>query len=767
MMKTKRWNGTALGAFLALLAPQYAQAETPAPNAGEPASSNAQAASDDDGSTIIVTANRREERLQDVPIAVSALSADQIRNMRVTNVLELNNVAPGLRITSADAAANPKIFIRGVGLSDFNPSSSSGVGIYADGVYVGSPLAQLAGFYDIERIEVLRGPQGTLFGRNTTGGAINVITKRPTQTFQGNASVDYGQFNTVNANAAIGGPIVQDKLAFRLSGQYVRDDGNFYNRTTGDHIGYQNRYAIRGQLLYTPASNVEFLVQGSFFRNRGSATTVKSRALFPTSPASAGPDGLCAPGSYSTPGACTDLLGYQDTNASPYSVESNLQGKDKVDVANVSVTATIELGALDIISITAYQDAWRDDIENTDGSPLQMLEARYNTVQREFSHEIRFQSHGKTRARWVIGGYYMRDYLRDNSSYDVLRALRPLFATPQNPSGVDLANSVAQFSWPYVQKTDSFAVFGQIDYDVTDRLTITGGLRWSADEKSIDYTSAAEQGSIVLLKARNNKTFSDWSGRAGISYELSPSARIYATFNRGYKSGGFFGGQATSLAQLEPYKNERLNAYETGLKTEILGRRVRANLSAFYYDYSDQQVYSLEVRNGITTQVLTNAASSRAYGGEFELGGNPIRPLAINFSVAYLNTRILDFQSAGEDYSGNMLQHSPKWSVNGSITYTADLPNGSAIIVNADANWRSRVYFDNTQRLRISDSPKALANAQVGWRLAGGHFELGGFVKNIFNQTYLNGISSIESLGFDALTYGQQRRAGGYLRASF
>lgn len=762
-MKMGLWSSSALGAVLVASLPQLAMAQSADTQAALPAPASS---TPDSGGDIIVTANRRAERMQDVPIAISALSSDQIKTMRVTNVLDLNNIAPGLRIASADAAANPKIFIRGAGLSDFNPSSSSGVGIYSDGVYVGSPLAQMSGFFDIDRIEVLRGPQGTLFGRNTTGGAINVITKRPTQTYEGFGSVDYGQYNTVNLNGAVGGPIVRDLLAFRLSGQYIRDDGTSYNRTTGHDIGYQNRYALRGQLLFTPASNVELLAQASFFRNRGSATTVKSRALFPTSAGNTGADGLCK-GSYYSAGACTDLLGYQDTDSNPYSVESNLEGKDKVDVQSFSLTATIELGGLDIISVTAYQDAWRDDLENTDGSPLQMLEARYNTVQREFSHEVRFQSHGQTRTRWVAGAYYMRDYLRDNSSYDVLRALRPLFITDENPTGFDLDNSVGQFSWPYVQKTDSYAFFGQVDHDLTDRLTITGGLRWSADEKSIDYTSQAEYGAVTILRLRDHHTFSDWSGRAGLSYKLSSDARAYATFNRGYKSGGFFGGQATSAAQLEPYQNETLNAYELGLKTELFGRRLRTNLSAFYYDYASQQVYSMELRNGITTQVLTNAASSRAYGGELEIAGNPVKPLAINFSVSYLDTKILDFQSEGEDYSGNVLQHSPKWSLNGVITYTAELPGGSALVFSADANWRTRVYFDNTQRLRLSDGPKALVDGQIGWRLPGGRFEVGAYAKNLFDQAYLTGISPVDSLGFDGLTYGQPRRLGGYLRTSF
>ena len=757
LMKGFFHSNAALGAWLIASVPAFAQVD-----ASSPAASDA----DDVVGEIIVTANRREERLQDVPVSVSVMSGEKLQNLRVTDVRSLDNLAPGLRIATADAAANPKIFIRGAGLSDFNPSSSSGVGIYVDGVYVGSPLAQLSGFYDIERIEVLRGPQGTLFGRNTTGGAINVTTKRPKQDFGLEASADYGERNSLTLDGAVTGPIVADKLAFRMSGQYVRDDGTTTNRVTGNTLNYQDRFAARGQLLFTPGPDVEFLAQAGIFRNRGSAAAVKQRALLPVSAGTpVGPDGLCSAGFNN--GSCTDVLGYHDNSEDPFSIESNLEGKDRVDVKTLSLSATIAMPGFDVIAVAAYQDATRDALENTDGSPMQLIEARYNTSQSQFSQEIRFQSQGHERARWVVGAFYMRDHLRDRSSYDVLRALRPYYITPENPTGASPENSVALFSWPYTQKTDSYAVFGQLDYDVTERLTLTGGLRWSADDKGIDYTSQAEGGQFILLRVQNRKTFSDWSGRAIAAYRITPDVNAYASYNRGYKSGGFFGGQATQAAQMEPYDNETLNAYEAGLKTQFLDGRMRANLSGFYYDYANQQVYSLEVRNGISMQVLTNAASSRAYGGEFELGGSPIDGLSLDFSASYLNTRILDFVSQGENYSGNSLQHSPKWTLGGYAAYDWKLSDGSAVTISGNANWRSRIFFDNTQRTRVSSGPQATVDAQLGWRSAGGGFEGGVFAKNLFDNRYIGSFSPIESLGFEIVTFGAPRRLGVYARVKY
>lgn len=718
------------------------------------------------GNEIVVTAQHREELLQEVPIAITAFDADTLQNMRVTNALDLNNVAPGLRISSGDAAANPKIFIRGVGLSDFNPSSSGAVSIYVDGVLYGSPLSQLSGFFDVGRVEVLRGPQGTLYGRNTTGGAINVITNRPTQEWEASASIDYGSYDTLRLNAAVGGPIIQDVLAFRVAGQRVRDDGYTENRVTGNSLNNSDRWALRGQLLFTPSSNVEVLAQASFFRTRGGARAAKSRPLFPGVPEAAGADGLCAPAYYYS-GMCTDALGYAESTSDPDSVASNLEGEDRVDVFTGSVEATFKLGGVDLISITAYQDNWRDDIENTDGSPLQMIEARYHATQRQFSQEIRLQSSGDSALRWSIGGFYLHDELHDDSSYDVLRDLRPLFVSPSNPLGISPNDSVALFGWPYTQTTDSYAIFGQVDYELTDRLTVTGGLRWSSDTKSFDYVSQIEDGLIVILTANEEKTFSDWSGRLALNYELAQGTNVYASYNRGYKSGGFFGGQATNLDQLEPYDNETLNAYEIGIKTNALGYGTQLNLAAFYYDYQNQQVFAQAVRNGLTVQVLDNAATSRIWGIEGEFSARVAEGLNVNLTAAYLNTRILDYVSEGEDYSGNKLQHSPELSLTAAVNYTYPLANGSALFTNIDANYRSRVYFDNTERTRLSDGPVTLVNGQIGWRSPDEKFEIGAFVQNLFNKDYLLGISNIDSLGVDLMSWAPPRVIGGFLRFSY
>lgn len=713
---------------------------------------------------IVVTAQKRSENLQDVPVSVTALTSDALAARGVNNVLALNNLAPGMRISAGDAAANPKIYIRGVGLSDFNPNASSGVGVYVDGVYIGSPLAQMAGFFDLAQVEVLRGPQGTLYGRNTNGGAINITTKRPSQTFGADASLEYGSFNAVTADLGVGGPIVADKLAFRAAAQYVKDDGYTYNRVTGHDLNAAKHWAGRLSLLYTPSEDFDLLTQVNRYVNRGDATAPGHRALLPATAAARGPDGFCATSAYAS-GQCADLMGYADTDNNPRAVDANQEGKDKVDLFGASSQATWKLGGLSLISVTAWQWAHRNDLENTDASPLRMIEINYRSRQNQFTQELRLQSNdASARLNWVLGAYYMDEKVQDNTRQDVLRDLRPLFMTPENPTGLSLENSVGTFGYLYTQKTKGYAVFGQADYKLTDRLTGTVGLRWSADDKSMDYRSQAEDGLVVILTSKQSKTFSAVSGRLGLRYELSDDANIYATYNRGYKSGGFFGGMATTAREMEPYDNETLDAYELGLKSEFLDRRVRLNVSGFYYDYKNQQVFAQTTRNGLTVLVLDNAANSKVYGGEAEVTARPIQPLTLTAGVSLLHAKYGDYFTEGKDFTGNWLPQSPKVTFNAAATWVAPLENGASIVANVDANYSSKVYFDNSNADRLSQDAVWIAGAQLSWRSPDQKIEAGAFARNLFDKTYAVSISNIDSLGVDLLSYNRPRSLGVFLR---
>lgn len=636
--------------------------------------------------------------------------------------------------------------------------------MYVDGVYIGSPLAQLASFFDVQRVEVLAGPQGTLYGRNTTGGAINITTNKPTMTPQGDVSLEYGRFNSVNVAGGLSGPLVDGVLAGRLATQYVRDDGTTINRFDGDRVNNADRLGVRASLLYTPSGNDEAVLRFNWFQNRGGARQAKSRSLMPLTAAATGPDGLCNPGFYNS-GQCADLAGFAETSSDPFSVNADTRGKDKIDLYSVALDYTHKFDTISLVSITAYQDVRRNDLENTDADPLELLSAVYKNEQREFSQELRLQSDAGP-LKWLAGAYFMHDSLSSDSYYDQLRLFRPLFQTPTNPTGYNPDIGVGVFGYPYTQRTDSYAVFGQADYRLTDKLTLTVGARWSADEKELDYDATAEQ-NIVLFHIDMSKTFSDVSGRLGLRYDVNDSTNVYFTYNRGYLSGGFFGGNATSPTQLTPYQNETVDAYEIGSKSALFDRRLRLSLSSFYYRYQDIQAYSLIETGGLPVQVLDNAASAEIFGVEAEATAAPIRGLEISGGASYLHAKYGTYVSAGGDYTDNQMPQSPEFTLNTTVRYAYELPNGGQLVPMLDMSYRSKIYFDSTQTERLSDPAAFLLNAQFSWRSPDEHLEVGLWGKNLTGKEYLAAISPIAPLGMDLLSYAPPRTYGIFFRSRY
>jgi iron complex outermembrane receptor protein len=734
-------------------------ATRPAPADAAPVAAAARAGDSGQVEDIVVTAQKRSERLQDVPIAVTALTGQSLQNRRVLDLVDLSNQIPALQIKSDDNGANPRIFIRGVGVNDFNPATASAIGIYADGVYVGSPLAQRLAFFDLQQVEVLRGPQGTLYGRNTTGGAINVLSRLPGNDVAADLTAEYGRFNSVNVQGGVSLPIRTDLLAVRVAGLYQRDDGYSLNRLTGNRGNNTDRWALRGVVHFTPASNLTDDLVVSTGKSRGGSIWAYNRSLSPQTPAATGPDGLCAPDSY-TSGACTNILGYANTSTNLYEGDYSFEGKDKVDLLTIANTLTADLGAVTFVSVTGYQRAKRDDQEDTDANPLPIITASYKAQQKTFSQEVRLQSSGHPALRYVLGAYYAHDYLENNSSYDVL----PGFVSGVPQDDIELGVGVA--NWPLTQRTDSYAAFGQLDYDLTDRLTLTGGLRYSADHKRFHYDSLAAGGTFTIFTFDGSKTFDSVSGKAGVQYRLSPTANVYASYSRGTKSGGFFSGQTNNIADIGPYKDETVNAYEAGAKTELLDRTLRANVAAFYYDYQNLQVYTTVIDGLITRQLFTNASAARIYGGEVELTATPTRGLNVSLNAAYLHGEYRDFRSAGNDYSGNTLPSAPRISIQGAVNWERPTPVGT-LVAESNISFRSKVYFDTANTPRLTDQARAFVDARLGLRVADEKLELGVWGKNLFSETNISDITSIESLGFDVVSVGPPRTYGLYLKARY
>lgn len=738
----------------------------------------AQGAADPGRDVVIVTANKRAENIQEVPVAVTAIGGEALQDQGVTDVLDLNALAPSLQVKTDDNAANPKVFIRGIGLNDFNPNTASAVAIYGDGVYIGSPLAQMGQFFDLERVEVLRGPQGTLYGRNTTGGAINMISRKPSDELEADAYLEYGTFNSITAEAGIGGPIQPGVLGYRIAGTYVTNDGYTLNRLTGNHGNNADRGSLRGTLSWTPSDNFEGLFQVRYGRSQGGSIWAYNRSLLPQTPAATGPDTFCAPGFY-TSGQCTDLAGYANTSGDLYEGDYHLEGKDEVETYGASSTLTWDLGDMSLISVTGYDHADRDDVEDTDAGPTDIVTARYRAQQWAASQELRLQSNGDNTLNWVAGVYLAHDDLKSNSYLDVFRVANTGVIADDLPAGIGV------FHWPFTQKTDSYAVFGQGDYKITDQLTATVGLRYSADRKEFRYNSLYSSdpispqiqievddgtgtGNTIPVAADASRTFDSLSGRLGLKYQFTDDLNAYVTYNRGYKSGGFFGGQTTDPNALAPYNDEIVDSYEVGVKSQWLDGLITANFAAFAYDYQDLQVYTLIVDpiTSLTVQNFTNASNAEVSGVEAEITSSPVDGLDLSLSASFLDAKYKDFQSQGDDYSGNTLPNAPETSVNASARYEFPFFDGM-MSAQGDVAYRTKVYYDTRNVERLSDGDRTFVNLRFGWKPSAGNWELGVFGRNIFDETNISDIIPIEGLGFDLFSMGMPRTAGIFVRYDY
>ena len=749
----KRYLGLFLaGSALALAAPAWAEEAAPP-------------AKGDGIAEIVVTAQRRAQNVQDVPIAIAAISGDALTETGIRDPRDLTLLVPSLSMQAGTAASTTSLFIRGVGIGDFNSNTTGAVGVYVDDVFIGANAGKLFNVFDSGGIEVLKGPQGTLYGRNTTAGAIRFSSRKPTDELSGDFSALYGRFNEVQLEGGIGGPIVKDLLKVRVAGFYNRRDGTTLNRVTGNKVNNINLWALRGIADFTPAPNVLLRLSVHGGNNTGGARQFQHRGL--------GVDFAGNPLPLLN-GFPTDAFGYADTDNNVYAGDYNVEGKERIGVFGASLLGQIDFGGVQLTSITAYEQVNRATLEDTDASPNDFVVAYYQDRPRQWSEELRLQSTGDRKLNWIVGAYYFHDTLATDSSFDLLRSLRD----PNDLLGTfDPVNSLGLLRYPYTQRTRSFALFGQADYKLTEKLTFTAGLRWSNDRISMDYRSLFDAvGGIVPVKAYSDvtlplldfngrKTFRDLSWRAALNYKTGDTL-VYASFSKGYNSGGFAGGASTDPLQLVPFNSEKLYAYEVGLKTEFLDRKVRFNTSAFYYDYRDLQVFVFDLTGPIPVQRKLNAGNAEIYGLEAELTVRPTRNLDLFGAATFMHSEYKKFAAlGGVSYSGNRLVNAPKFAFSGGINWTVPLASGAAIKARVDGTYVSSIalFPDNAPSTEVRANGRI--NARLAYQAPSKVWEAALWVKNLNSSRYISSIAPV--ITQDQINYNDPRTFGVQLVAHF
>jgi iron complex outermembrane receptor protein len=703
---------------------------------------------------IVVTAQRREQNLQDVPIAISAMTGQMLENAGVRDPRDLQSYVPSLQFQSGTAATTTIIFLRGVGIGDFNSNTTGAVGVYVDDVFLGANAGKLFNVFDGEGVEVLRGPQGTLYGRNTTGGAIKFASRKPTNELSTDFSALYGRYNEVRLEGGIGGPIIDDKLKIRVSGLYNQRDGWMLNRVTGHHLNDVDLWAARAIIDYTPTDSLLLRLSLHSGQNSGGARQFQHRG-----------QGVYLDGSPLPPGPCglpTDFTGYSDCDHNPNAGDFNIEGKEKVKVSGGSLLGELKLDGVTLTSITAYEKVDRNTLEDTDASPNDVLTAVYIDKPEQWSEELRAQSNGDGKLKWIAGAFFFDDNLKTDSSFDVLRVLRPYFMSEENPTGYSPENSVAVLRYPYTQKTRSWALFGQTDYALTDAWNLTAGLRYTQDKIDFKYSSfysEAPPGDPPVTSLDDSKNFSNVSGRLALSYKVSDDTLLYGSISSGYNSGGFPGGSAQYQDQTKPYDSEKLYAYEIGAKTELLDRRVRLNAAAFYYDYKDLQVFIYDTSGAIPVMRKMNAGDARIYGLEAELTVKPTEQLDAFVSISLLNSEYRNFvDGLGNDFSGNTLMNAPEFSMSAGLTWTQPIGGAGSLQATAAGTYQSKVYLTPDNSKAYSQDGFAMLNARLAWTPPRGGYEVALWGKNLTDKRWVNFMAPIITM--DQLNYNDPETYG-------
>ncbi|MGA0599364.1 TonB-dependent receptor [Caulobacter sp. KR2-114] len=707
---------------------------------------------------VVVTAQRRSQNIQDVPVSIQALNSKDLQAAGIKSTQDLGQVTPNVTIISPIGQGNqPLITIRGIGLNDFDTNNAGPNGVYVDDVYISAPSAQSFATFDLAQVQVLKGPQGTLYGRNTSGGALVFTSNKPTDRITGDLHLEYGAFNTLQVAGAIGGPIAQN-LTGRIAVVVNHSDGYTSNAYTGGSaIDNVNNESVRLQLLYKPNDRLKlyFETMDGYVHNRPQPYG-HIGVYQPGTQGDAAPV-MCTP-AQALAGGCVDLFGYG--TARPWAGSFNRLQQLTNFVSINQIRADYDFGPAVLTSISSYQ--WDDKFhpEETDASPNNLLSATYGVKSSTVTQEFRL-AHNSHDFNWVVGTFYLHETLRQDQPLDLFGD-GDLFGGFGIPAGPGAFDGIAQRSYDHSkQVTDSFAVFGQGDY-TWRQLTLTLGGRYTWEKKSFTYSGSTQYQAGGLgnygplqdfINYDNAKSWSNVTWRAALSYHFTREIQAYASASTGFKSGGFNGSflsndSQQAALQLQPIKPEKVTAYEIGEKATLFDHRLNFNLAGFYNDYRDEQIFAavpqtLQTGNGTfietTTQLLTNARKAHTEGVEMQITATPVHGLTIDLQSAWLRAKLddgtLPLFTSLTSLSGKDLANAPHFTFSGVLDYKLGLSNDNDINFRWNSNYRSHVWFDSTNDPYIQQSPYWVHNLNIDFESHQG-WVAGVFVHNVANAKY-------------------------------
>jgi iron complex outermembrane receptor protein len=687
--------------------------------------------------TVVVTAEKRSENVQSIPAAINALSGDELNARGITGVNALQFAVPSLHTGTLTGSTD--ITIRGVGATNVGTSGTAGVAVNVDGVYQPQTSTVDLAQMDLDRVEVLRGPQGTLYGRNATGGAVNFITNAPTDTFEADLLAGYATYDEYHLQGILNAPLLDDRVRTRLVVDYDgREDGFVKNIVPGgEDLAKGKDLSGRFRLQTDLAEKLTFDLGVAAFHSTGPWQYLTNYG--PPAPFAL---------------VINPFLADATFVGTPRKTNVNDPVDGSRDYQSISGTFTWELPFATLKSISAYQNYQYNYANDGDGTDLSVAPYTGKNWNRTFTQE--FDLSGQTnKFDWVAGVFYLTEQDFNRLTYNF-----PLGLSGLPPS------SYLDFEEPGYG-TNSYAGFADATYHITDALKLIGGVRYSEDYQTATY------GNFFGLIVGGNKIpvapfcpfetdkikSSSFTPRAGIQYDITSNMMVYFTYSKGYKAGG-----ANIYSCADDYTPEKLTSYEIGYKSQWFDNTLTFNASAFHYDYSDFQVSQIV---GLSLNV-TNAAGAKVDGLELEGAWAADDHWSLNTNLSYINAYYSDFSNtdglnptAGlQNLEGNLLNDSPRVSINAGIVYSSDKFDWGHLTALVNASYRSRTYFREFNAPGDSQAPYGLVNLNLNWDSPDGKYSGRLYANNLLNQPYIQAMGDSTNIGTRYVTWGSPQQIG-------
>jgi iron complex outermembrane receptor protein len=745
---------------------------------------------------IVVTARKREERLQDVPLSVQAFSGDALAREGIDSFAEVAYRVPGLKL-SAERAVDTEIFMRGIG-SDIQGAGADGaVGIFVDGVYLSRGTGSLIDLYDLERVEVLKGPQALRFGKSVVGGLINYVTKKPTAQFESSVEGTYGDYDRIEIAASVRGP-VSDTVGFGLTASSRTHDGYAINTRGGDEED-QDVKAARAQLHWQPGESLAVDLAADYTRHRDGARWVD--ILVPGDSHEVTFNGFFAPPIASLPGFVLPDRNAPFVSAQRRKGAHNFTGYQDADLYGFS--ATIDWQPSDAVSVTS-QSAYRDSSleAREDGSGMYFafpldpvfsapdvttaMLAGLNTYLatvpdsyfdsgkgedvEQLSQEVRLRWNNGGALQFEGGGYFLKEKIRRAEDVNFLFAdfqAITEFAFAMAFGGTPATPFPGSNHTVTTSDNDNIGVFGEVSYDLTEQLTLDVGVRYAYDSK--DYTNnrsgVSFEGAPVNFTATDKRSWDAWLPSASLRYEFTDDAMVYARFSKGYKPGGWTGEDANTPAEaMVSFEPETANSFEVGSKLSLANRRIFLGAAAYYTTYDDlqtNQFLALNVGAPPDNYVINARNGTRAYGVELEFQARLTEAFTLSGNYAYSRcnyTGELIIDSQGTDLNGNTCRRTPENAFALAASLDQPVSQSLALTAGADFQFTQAHFFDNPNTPLLKFGDETLLNARLGLRSRNDKWEVTAWAKNLTDE--LNYTSKLDLFGTIYGTYIPPRTYG-------